>query len=99
MEIKACEFSDAGHGWLRVKLEDLQKVGGAYTPFSYYSGKYAYLEEDCDLRTFYELCKEKGIAVKITGQRYAEYSSIRRKSSWHGLVLGEEFYDKPDWMN
>ena len=49
-------YEDPGHGWLRVPTLELVKLGIAdkITPCSYIhpSGKWAYLEEDCDLTTF-----------------------------------------------
>lgn len=47
-------ISDPGHGWLRVKLDELRDLGIAdkITQFSYRDGDDAWLEEDCDLSTF-----------------------------------------------
>lgn len=49
-------YEDPGHGWLRVPTLELVKLGIAdkITTCSYIhpSGKWAYLEEDCDLTTF-----------------------------------------------
>jgi len=49
---KLRSFSDSGHGWLRVPLEDVRLAclqGLEISRFSYMTKKYAYLEEDCDL--------------------------------------------------
>ena len=49
-------YSDPGHGWLAVSVEELQQLGIAdkITSYSYLSGdgSVAYLEEDQDMRTF-----------------------------------------------
>lgn len=47
-------FSDPGHAWLQVKLEELGILGiaGQISTFSYMNGLYAYLEEDCDAGIF-----------------------------------------------
>lgn len=41
---------DSGHGWLKVKINDLLKSGVAHkiSSFSYINGSHVYLEEDCD---------------------------------------------------
>lgn len=47
--------ADSGHGWLRVNREEIQSLGIAdkITEFSYQRNDYVYLEEDCDLATFF----------------------------------------------
>ena len=49
-------YQDAGHGWLKVSRAELESLAIAYriTPYSYQSesGKWVYLEEDCDFATF-----------------------------------------------
>ena len=47
-------YSDAGHGWLRVKLAELDALGirDDISAFSYADSVYAYLEEDCDMGAF-----------------------------------------------
>lgn len=46
------KYSDPGHGWLKCPIHILEGLGikDKITPSSYISksGKYAYLEEDCD---------------------------------------------------
>ena len=49
-------FSDAGHGWLRVTLDDCKAVGLSKFSFSHYSfidRDWLYLEEDCDASKFF----------------------------------------------
>ncbi len=51
------KYDDAAHGWLRVPVKDLFDLN-IHRDISHYSyispsGKYAYLEEDMDLTTFY----------------------------------------------
>ncbi len=47
-------YSDAGHGWLKVKLTDLFMLGIAdkISPYSYMRDEWAYLEEDCDAQLY-----------------------------------------------
>ncbi len=50
------KYSDPAHGWLRVPITELAKLGIAeeISNYSYRSGRYAYLEEDGDLTKFYQ---------------------------------------------
>ena len=41
---------DPAHGWLRVPLSMIE--GETYSDYSYFNGRYAYLEEDCDMTRF-----------------------------------------------
>ena len=54
-------YEDPAHGWLKVKISKLEKLGiaGKITGYSYMRGEYAYLEEDCDLTTFMEALEKK----------------------------------------
>lgn len=49
-------YQDNGHGWLRVKRNELRELGISLdiSRYSYQSesGKWAYLEEDCDFLKF-----------------------------------------------
>jgi hypothetical protein len=87
-------YSDAGHGWLKVpvveliKLDLCQKITGC----SYLSpsGKWAYLEEDCDLTTF--LLAIDGNSTEWmqanTKTKYSTRSSIRGYRPFNrGLAL------------
>ena len=61
-------YSDAGHGWLKVSLKDLEELGivDQITPYSYIKGNYAYLEEDADANTFAKAFEKKtGKKVKF----------------------------------
>ena len=51
-------YSDPGHGWLRVKMSEIDALGirDKISTYSYVSkdGRFAYLEEDMDAVTFCE---------------------------------------------
>ena len=49
-------YSDSGHGWAKVPRELLTELNiiGEISSCSYQLGQYVYLEEDCDLSTFFE---------------------------------------------
>jgi hypothetical protein len=47
--------TDAGHGWLKVHVQDLADIAlsvADFTPYSYRAGAWLYLEEDLDAGTF-----------------------------------------------
>ena len=48
-------YEDSGHAWVRVRTIELfaLQIASDITPYSYIKGQYAYLEEDCDLTTFF----------------------------------------------
>ena len=89
MTVKNYQFiSDAGHGWLKVPFNHVQKLGiiKEISDCSYVSkdGLYIYLEEDCDC-PFY--LKKAGLLnddgkldlekVNVTTTRSNQYSRIR----------------------
>lgn len=71
--------SDAGHGWLAVKKQELIDLDilDKISPFSYVSGDTFYLEEDCDAGLFINAMKAKGIEIKYKEKDHGDYSSIR----------------------
>lgn len=84
-------FEDAGHGWLRVPMSELENLGiaGQISTCSYQRPGYVYLEEDCDLGKFLRAKRDSDTgnwiinAVKDWWQKnvkmvYSEKSAIRR---------------------
>jgi hypothetical protein len=80
-------YSDPGHGWLAVSTEELELLGidSKITAYSYQSpdGSVSYLEEDCDLATFFHA---KGWNTwpedKITSVYLKDEAFIRRLPSF-----------------
>ena len=60
-------YSDPGHGWLQVKLDELVELGiqDKISHYSYIRGDTVYLEEDCDMSTFMNAMEAQGITVKL----------------------------------
>ncbi|MDQ3099530.1 MAG: hypothetical protein M3Q44_07350 [bacterium] len=87
-------FTDPGHGWLKVSIEELKSLGIAdkVSSFSYVKGEFAYLEEDCDLPLFltakfgkdvlYEDYKDQLISVRSN-----KTSRIRRYEAYNGELF------------
>ncbi|KKK46807.1 hypothetical protein LCGC14_3161520, partial [marine sediment metagenome] len=65
--------------WLRVRRAELVKLGIAdkISGYSYMSGDYAYLEEDCDAGVLVEALLERGIIVGTTEVYQDHLSPIR----------------------
>ena len=77
-------YEDAGHAWIKIPLIELitLKLINEITPFSYIRGKFAYLEEDCDLSTFFKAYHE--ITGKLPKYRtcVSNLSRIRNYASY-----------------
>ena len=72
--------SDAGHGWLAVKLCLVRELGliGQISQYSYIQGSSAYLEEDCDAIRFVAAFKAKfGCEPRIKDLESKDRSPIR----------------------
>lgn len=52
--------SDPGHGWIAVKMRELQALGivDKISAYSYVKGNTVYLEEDCDAAAFFDAYQE-----------------------------------------
>lgn len=79
---------DAGHGWLQVphSLIKKLKIAAKITGYSYMDSNYVYLEEDCDLSTFFTalgISKETVQSFwQICPNEYKETSPIRSKRDY-----------------
>jgi hypothetical protein len=71
--------TDPGHGWLAVKRKELDELGIAdkITPYSYVKGQSVYLEEDCDLSTFFNAYHAKHGVDPTYKTTYRENNGIR----------------------
>lgn len=87
MKFKSLEFtiySDPGHGWAKVPVGLLNKLGiqEKITTYSYFRNNSAYLEEDCDLSTFINACKANGIQPHFIEKVTNKSSKIRSYSCY-----------------
>ena len=76
---------DPGHGWLCVKIAELEALGIAdkITGFSYMRKQSAYLEEDQDMTTYQNALKERGIELEtVNGKIFNKDHPIRRFESY-----------------
>ena len=70
LKIKSYDrIHDASHSWLEVPVEDVRDAAGVWDNITMYSPlkrRKFYLEEDCDMYTFYKVMTDKGDTVNIT---------------------------------
>lgn len=73
-------YSDPGHGWLHVKLDELVELGitDKISGYSYRRGNDVYLEEDCDMATFMHAMEAKGVQIKLAFINERERDSFIR---------------------
>lgn len=69
-------YCDPGHGWLAVKVDEIQQLGitNKITGYSYYKGATVYLEEDCDLETYMTACRKAGYNPRFV-VKHCDYNS------------------------
>lgn len=86
-------YEDCGHAWLKVPKKMLNELGviDKITSCSYQRGEYAYLEEDCDISTFYHAYKDKyGVEPKCR-HHYSDRSKIRSYEHYDGAIIATLF--------
>ena len=71
--------ADPGHGWLKVPVAELERLGIAdqISPFSYQKDSMAYLEEDSDMSVFINARQAVGEPVSIKTYNRNRQSRIR----------------------
>jgi hypothetical protein len=79
-------FQDPGHGWVKVSLKELQKLGIAdkISVYSYRRKDSVYLEEDCDLHTFDQAKRARGEGVVLVERHTNRASKIRNYDRYIG---------------
>ena len=72
-------YNDTGHGWMKVKLVELETLGimDKISRFSYIRKNHAYLEEDYDASIFIKALKSIGIEPKFKDIYAKKHSKIR----------------------
>jgi hypothetical protein len=72
-------YTDGGHGWLKVKLSLMVKLGIAnrITTSSYIRNGWVFLEEDFDMSIFCHAMKDKGYKVLASYNSTNKTSKIR----------------------
>lgn len=78
-------YHDPGHSWLRVRLVELITLGisAEISAYSYQRGKWAYLEEDCDMDVFVRACQAREHKITIKNHVTNKSSRIRTFQSYN----------------
>ena len=67
---------DPGHSWLKVPIKDVRDIAGVFDNITAYSPLkrgFFYLEEDCDMYTFYKAMIGKGFTVNIENLNVVDF--------------------------
>ena len=75
-------YSDAGHGWAKVRKSVLQNLNIAdkVSSYSYVNGDYVFLEEDCDLPLLADALQKHDTKLVVGNVRHAETRPSRIRS-------------------
>jgi hypothetical protein len=79
MEKTYRRICDPGHSWLEVPVEDVRDLAGVFdeiTNFSPLKKRKFYLEEDCDLDTFFMAMRNKGYKVNMINTIVSDFESF-----------------------
>jgi hypothetical protein len=79
--------SDAGHGWLAVRIRDVisLEIADQISSYSYQRGATVYLEEDADMRLFVQAAAAAGFQYQIRQGRVCDRSPVRGYERWSGV--------------
>jgi hypothetical protein len=98
--------SDPGHGWLKVPVAELERLGivDQISTYSYLRGDMAYLEEDCDLSVFLAARKARNEPVTFREHSRNKRSQIRNYATFNGqkmvtrvnMMTGAEYQERAD---
>jgi len=73
---------DPGHSWLEVPIKDVRDAAGVWDKITVYSPlkrhKF-YLEEDCDMYTFYKAMIDKGYTINIHDMNVDDFDEYLKK--------------------
>lgn len=77
-------ISDASHGWVKVPLTELARLGiqDKISAYSYVKGDFAFLEEDADATVFINARKAEGHPVKLKEITRESCRKIRNYASY-----------------
>ena len=89
--------SDPGHGWMRVPLADIARIGIADTishcSFIDISNGMAYLEEDCDVARYLEALEAAGINRPQITTDYVEFFDRTRFARFGDACFDAAFWE------
>ena len=80
-------YSDPGHGWLAVPMDEINKLGivNKISRYSYLNNEMAYLEEDCDFEVFFNAYVNKyGVQPEWKSLTFNDSCAIRNFARFPG---------------
>ena len=82
-------YCDPGHGWAKVPLTVIKKLGltESISHYSYVRGDYAYLEEDCDASKVIVAMRATGLNPVLKGNHGNKQSKIRNYCSYSPVKI------------
>lgn len=94
-------ISDPGHGWMEVPTLEVVKMGLKISSCSYVhpSGKYMYLEEDCDLQAFLFAKVRQDGNVANSSEPEAEPEVRKWLETWWKANVVDVYEESPDFRN
>lgn len=84
---KTCTYLriyDPGHSWLKVPVEDVRDIAGVFDDITAYSPikrRFFYLEEDCDMYTFYKAMIDKGYTVNMENLNVGDFDDYLQNAA------------------
>jgi hypothetical protein len=84
--------SDQGHGWMRVQVEEVERlgIGKQISNYSYVKDGALYLEEDCDMGVFCEAKERLGEKFGFIDV-FSAATPIRDYPKWDKGVFSDEW--------
>lgn len=73
-------ITDPGHGWLKVAIATVYDIGlhpQDFSAYSYKSGVFMYLEEDCDMHKFLSQYQQAEGDYRIAEVHLGDYCYVR----------------------
>lgn len=99
-------YADSGHGWLKVPMTELLRlgIGDLISGYSYYRKGYAYLEEDCDAAIFTKARADEDRPISVRYFSTDRRSKIRNYQNYGGnrvvsrtnLMTGKTYTERAD---
>jgi hypothetical protein len=87
MKTKFHYVQDPGHGWLKVPVAELQRLGieNNISNYSYIRDAMAYLEEDSDMKVFLDAREQRNEPVVLQEFSRNRFSPIRKYTAYGSI--------------
>lgn len=81
-------YNDPSHGWAKVSIDTLKRLGliNKISSYSYIKNNHAYLEEDCDLSLLLKTLEQFNIRYKLKHNYANKSSKIRSYDNYQSSI-------------